>query len=110
MVSQNQTGGYPIDPDVFTTRQRVIVPDSVPSGTNTIFPWEPSKFKENGYGTWHYEAGIDYGKDPNIMPAGYNSASVTNTARLLNFFTITDIHISDKESPNQAIYLTIKDI
>ena len=112
VVVSNQSGSptYPIASEVFTTRQRVIVPDSVSSGSNTVYPWEPSKFKENGYGTWHYDSGVDYGKQTNIMPAGYNSASVTNTAQILNFFTITDIHISDKESPNQAIYLTIKDI
>ena len=111
VVVSNQSGSptYPIASEVFTTRQRVIVPDSVPSGTNTVYPWEPSKFKENGYGTWHYESGIDYGKQTNIMPAGYNGASVTNTAQLLNFFTITDIHITDKESPAQLLYLAQKD-
>ena len=39
------------------------------------------------------------------MPAGYSGASVTRKAKLLNFFTISDIHITDKESPSQLIYL-----
>jgi hypothetical protein len=106
----NRSGGsptYPIASDVFTTRQWMIVADSV-VGTNTVFPWEISKFKENGYGAWHYEAGIDYGKQTDIMPAGYSGAGVTNTAQLLNFFTISDIHITDKESPAQLIYLAVK--
>jgi metallophosphoesterase (TIGR03768 family) len=99
---------YPIASDIFTTRRRVIVVDSVP-GANPVFPWEISKFVQNGYGTWHYESGVDYGKQTNIMPAGYSGAGVTNTAQLLNFFTITDIHITDKESPAQLIYLAVKD-
>ena len=48
------------------------------------------------------------GKQYEIMPDGYNGASVTNSARLLNFFTITDIHIVDKESPAQTIYAGYK--
>ena len=43
------------------------------------------------------------------MPATYSGASATKTAKLLNFFTITDIHITDKESPDQLIYLGLKD-
>jgi len=109
-VSSTQTQAtYPIDPDVFTTRQRVVVPDT-PSDSNTILPWEASKFKENGYGKWHYESGIDYGKDLTIMPAGYNGASATNSVRLLNFFTISDTHVYDKESPSQPFYLLMKDV
>jgi hypothetical protein len=38
------------------------------------------------------------------MAKGYSGASAVNTARLLNFFTISDIHISDKEPPAQAVY------
>lgn len=99
---------YPIASDVFTTRQRVIVADTIP-GANTVYPWEIPKFKDNGYGAWHYERGIDSGKQTDIMPAGYSATAVTNTAKLLNFFTITDIHITDKESPAQLIYLAVKD-
>ncbi len=99
---------YPIASDVFTTRQRVIVADTIP-GANTVYPWEIPKFKDNGYGAWHYERGIDSGKQTDIMPAGYSATAVTNTAQLLNFFTITDIHITDKESPAQLIYLAVKD-
>ena len=40
-----------------------------------------------------------------IMPADYDSSAVTKKTKLLNFFTISDIHITDKESPNQLIYL-----
>ncbi|MEQ8189881.1 MAG: TIGR03768 family metallophosphoesterase [Candidatus Eremiobacterota bacterium] len=106
--TQSQTAGYPIDPDVQTTRQRTVVLGSAPSDGNTVFPYEIWKYRENGYGTWSYGGPDDHGKQYDIMPDGYNGASVTNTARLLNFFTITDIHIVDKEAPGQAIWAGYK--
>jgi len=99
---------YPIASDVFTTLQKTVAPDS-PSGSEKIRPGEVSKYKQNGYGIWHYGPGIDLVKRLDLMPADYSSASAVKTARLLNFFTITDIHITDKESPAQAIYLGLKD-
>ena len=42
------------------------------------------------------------------MPTNYSGASATNTTRLLNFFAMTDIHITDKETPAQAIYFGYK--
>ncbi len=107
-VNPISSEGYPISAEVYTTRQRAIVPDSVTVDANTILPWDPSKFKENGYGLWHYVPGIDYGKDPSIMPDGYDVSSVTNTASLLSFFTISDTHVYDKESPSQPFYLLMK--
>lgn len=96
--------GYPISSEVYTTRQWAIVPDAVTSDLNTILPWKPSKFKENGYGLWHYVPGVDYGKDSSIMPTDYDVSSVNNAASLLSFFTMSDIHIYDKESPSQPFY------
>src|ERR1035437_4669694 len=93
--------GYPISSEVYTTRLRTIVPDSVTSDLNTILPWEPSNFKEHDYGLWHYGPGIDYTNDPSIMPASYDVSSVNNVASLLSFFTMSDIHVYDKESPSQ---------
>ena len=106
--NKSQPEGYPIDSNVFTTLQRTVVPDSIPSDSPDIFPYEISKYREYGYGNWHYGPGIDFVKRLDIMPAGYDANSVTKKTKLLNFFTITDIHITDKESPAQAIYLGYK--
>jgi len=106
--NQSQLEGYPIASDVFTTLQKMVVPDSIPSSSETVFPYEISKYKQNGYGNWHYGPGIDFVKRLDIMPTNYSGASATNTARLLNFFAITDIHITDKETPAQAIYFGYK--
>jgi metallophosphoesterase (TIGR03768 family) len=106
--NQNQLEGYPIASDVFTTRQKTVAPDSAPS--HKIFPYEVSKYEQYGYGAWQYGSGIDSGKQLDIMPSGYTGVSVTNTANLLHFFTLTDIHITDKESPAQAIYFGYKGV
>lgn len=99
----SQLEGYPIAPDVLTTRQRTVVPDP-PTPLEQIFPYEISKYEANGYGFWHYGEGVDAGKQSELMATGYNADEVTNTARLLSFFTITDVHLTDEESPVQAIY------
>src|ERR1035437_1504787 len=96
--------GYPISSEVYTTRVRAIVPDSVTSSAKPIYPWEPSKFEENGYGLWHYGPGIDNGKDSRIMLASYNVSYVINAASLLSFFTLTDTSVYDKESPSEPFF------
>ncbi len=105
--NESQIAGYPISSDVFTTIQRTVVPVPIPSVKIRLD--EVSKYKQNGYGTWHYGSSLKYEKRLDIVPTSYTGASVTNTARLLRFFTITDIHIADKESPSSAIYLGLKD-
>jgi metallophosphoesterase (TIGR03768 family) len=99
---------YPIASDVFTTLQRTVAPDP-PSDPEKIRPSEVSKYKQNGYGIWRYGPGVHPVKRLDLVAADHSSASAVKTARLLNFFTITDIHITDKESPAQAIYLGLKD-
>jgi metallophosphoesterase (TIGR03768 family) len=101
--AQSQTPSYPIAPDVFTTRQQVVIPDA-PTPSETIFPYEIDKYEANGYGRWHYEAGINAGRQTGIMGTGYDANAFTNTAKLLSFFTFTDIHLTDEESPVQAVY------
>lgn len=99
---------YPIDSRVATTVERIVTPVPVPSASEKIFPYEISKYSQNGYGNWRFGSGRSYQKRLDLMPLSYTSTSVTNTARLLNFFTMTDIHITDKESPAQGIYFGYK--
>jgi metallophosphoesterase (TIGR03768 family) len=107
-VNQSQFEEYSIASDVFTTLQKTVVPVPVPPNAENIYPYEVSKYKQNGYGDWNYGTGIDFVKRLDIMPSNYSGASANNTSSLLHFFTITDIHITDKESPAQAIYLGYK--
>ena len=93
----------PLSATVNTTLDRTIVPDDVPA-IPTVQINDPANFAKYGYGTWHYGPGIPCQKRLDLMPSGYNYASVTKASKLLRFFTITDIHITDKESPAQAIF------
>jgi metallophosphoesterase (TIGR03768 family) len=107
LTIQSQRKEYPIDSDVSTTLQRTVVPGPTPSVK--IPPDAVSKYKQYGYGAWHYGSPLEYEKRLDIVPATYTGASVTNDEKLLRFFTISDVHVSDKESPSSAIYLGLKD-
>lgn len=85
-----------------------MIPVPVPSVSPALLPTEISKYSEYGYDIWKFGSGLGYEKRLDLMPPAYINTSVTNTARLLNFFAMTDIHITDKESPTQAIYLGYK--
>ena len=105
---QDQLEGYPIDDDVLTTLQRTVVPDPIPSTSEAILPYEVSKYEENGYGRWHYGPGVEHERRLDLVPVDSRSTSATDATRLLKFFTITDIHITDEESPAQAIFIGYK--
>ena len=99
----NLTQGHPIASDVQTTLQRTVAPGATPS--TAIALREVSKYAQYGYGNWNYGSGLPYDRRLDIMPPTYSGSAVTKKTKLLNFFTISDIHITDKESPNQLIYL-----
>ncbi|MDP2855269.1 MAG: TIGR03768 family metallophosphoesterase [Smithellaceae bacterium] len=101
--NQSQPKGYPIAYDVQTTLQRTIAPGTTPS--TAIALSEIARYSQYGYGNWTYGPGLPYDKRLDIMPTTYSGFAVTKKAKLLNFFTISDIHITDKESPNQLIYI-----
>ncbi len=100
---QSQLKAYPIDTDVFTTLQRTVVPGPKPS--EPIRLDEVSKYGQYGYGGWKFGDPLEVVTRTDIMPALYDPSAVTKKRKLLSFFTITDIHITDKEAPNQLIYL-----
>jgi hypothetical protein len=68
-----------------------------------IYPSAVSNYAVYGYSSWQWGPGENEGQQFTNMPAGYTGA--TNGARLLSFLSISDAHITDKESPCQAIYL-----
>lgn len=102
-INQSQVKEYPIASGVSTTLQRTILLDAIPAGSAKLLPSDIAKFKENGYGAWRYGPGIAAAKQLDIMPSSYNGASVTQSAKLLRFFTVTDIHLTDEEAPAQLI-------
>jgi metallophosphoesterase (TIGR03768 family) len=102
-TNQNQPGGYPIASDVFTTLQKTVVSSPTPSVTIPLY--EVAKYQQYGFGNWTFGDPLKSVTRTDIMPALYDASAVTKKVKLLNFFTMTDMHITDKESPNQAIYL-----
>jgi metallophosphoesterase (TIGR03768 family) len=97
----------PVSTTYYTTIDRTILPDVVPA-TPTVRIDDPANFVKKGYGTWHLGAGLPEQKRLDMMPSGYVTPTGVQPARLLRFFTITDIHITDKESPAQAIVFAPK--
>ena len=104
----NQLKGYPIASDVITTVERTVVPIPAPSDSPKLNPYDISKFSQYGYGNWEYGPGLAYQKRLDLMSSAYNDTSVTRTAKLLNFFTMTDIHLTDKEAPAEMVYYGYK--
>jgi len=98
---------YPIDSNVLTTVNRTIVPVAVPTNSPKIFPYETSKYSEYGYGVWNFKEGIPFEKKLDLMPSTY-LGNATKSAKLLDFFTLTDIHLTDKESPAESIFMGYK--
>ncbi len=103
-ADQARVVGYPIAPEVVTTRERSIVIDPVPAGSPVLRVHENAKFREYGYGNWHYGPGIPAVRRLDLMPEGYAASPVKQVTGLLNFFAVTDIHITDKETPASAVF------
>lgn len=124
---------YPIDSTVKTTAERMITFPYTPASPppNLLPPSSPvppspnggaglritemckvSEYDSRGYGAWKYTdtpllvvPRTDIMADPKGYLAKVNAKEVTPKTRLLNFFAMTDIHITDKEAPNSFIYL-----
>ena len=86
-----------------TTLAQTVLPIPVPTSSPKLHPTELAKYSQYGYGKWQAGEGIGYEKRLDLMKPGYSAAAVSPAANLLRFFAITDIHISDKETPAQAI-------
>lgn len=96
---------YPIESKVFTTLERTVVPVPVPSTSPDLkkLSYELSNYSKYGYGLWQFGEGLSFQKRLDLMPPGYTNTSVKTATHLMRFFAISDVHITDKESPAQAI-------
>ncbi|MBK8884178.1 MAG: TIGR03768 family metallophosphoesterase [Bacteroidales bacterium] len=98
----------PVTPHVYTTLDRTIIPDYVPSWP-VLFPYEVPRYGDfPGYGSWSYGPGLPYQKRLDLMDSGYDSEKVSKAERLSYFFALTDAHMTDEESPASAIYFGYK--
>lgn len=99
--SQSEPEGYPIASDVQTTVQRTIMPGATP--TTAISLREIAKYEQYGYGDWTYGPGLPHDRRLDLMPKEYGGNDATQKTRLLNFFTISDIHITESPTKNLLI-------
>ncbi len=119
---------YPISQDIYTTLDRTVNPFDSPPGSfpplnqpppyymPTIPPCEIAEYAANSYGEWNYVGGgggvlgVPYlcpsMQDPMANPPdiGPSTTDPLQCATLLTFFTMSDVHICDKESPARSVY------
>ena len=95
---------YPIFTDVKTTRDRTVSPDSLPEDTIHLTIDQVEQYAPNGYSSWGWGPGVDAGP---LLPDGSRAGAHHPTETLLNFFSISDSHITDKESPAQLLSLGV---
>ena len=96
-------------PKTPTTLTQTVLPVPVPATSPKLAANEISRYAQYGYGAWQAGDGLDFEKRLDLMPVTYAPMPVTRAAKLLRFFAITDIHITDKEAPTQLIYSGLKD-
>jgi metallophosphoesterase (TIGR03768 family) len=93
---------YEISPYVKTTRDEVITFSRISSTTHL---WEVRKLLDEGFGKWSFAPGSNDGTRVDLMPASYRPSPASRSKKLLNFMVMTDVHITDKESPSQPLFL-----
>ena len=92
---------YPISTDVQTTRQRTVQPQPLPEIPPYLTITKVDQYGPSGYSWWRLGDPVDAGA---LLPDGTPAGRHNPTETLLTFFSMSDIHIVDKESPAQAIY------
>jgi metallophosphoesterase (TIGR03768 family) len=111
--SGGRVSGYPIDATVVRTTERVLsfpMPPklSTPGSGTGLCPLElsqVSQYATYGYGDHTFGGPLQTEQRFDLMPPGYAGALPARRERLATFFALSDVHITDKEAPNQLIYL-----
>ena len=84
------------------------MPIPVPSSSPKLLPTDLAQYSRHGYGKWEIGEGFAPEKRLDLLKKGQHNDAAKPVAELLRFFAITDIHISDKETPAQAILYGVK--
>lgn len=96
---------YPIERPALTTRERMLAfPASLTPGLSKTELHHVPRYKDFGYGEWSFGSGLPVAQRLELMPAGYAKPASGAVARFIKFFSFSDIHITDKEAPNQLIH------
>jgi hypothetical protein len=92
---------YPIATDVKTTRRQTVRPVAIP-GAIELTITQVDQYEPQGYSWWNVGAAVDAGP---LLPDGSPVGAYSPAETLLTFFSMSDIHVVDKESPVQALYM-----
>jgi len=95
---------YPIETPAVTTQQRMLAfPATLTPGLAKTELHQVPRYKEFGYGEWSFGSGLPIMTRTDLMPAGYQKPASAARTRLIKFFSFSDVHITDKEAPNQLL-------
>ena len=100
----NKVPSYPIAADVYTTLDQTVNITPVPSNAPTLLPYQVSEYATNHYGEWTYGRPGQPFLKPDMQGGITSSVPDPSAPTLLSFFTMSDVHIDDKESPAQVPY------
>jgi metallophosphoesterase (TIGR03768 family) len=99
-----KTPTYPIRANVTTTLDEMIsFPKTLTGLAKQQLP-KVEQYAQFGYGEWTKGSPLPLMDRLELMPKNYQASQTNRKVQLLNFFTFSDIHITDKEAPNQLIY------
>ncbi len=100
----NEARRYPIETPAVTTRERMLsFPQTLTPGLEKPELPQISRYADFGHGEWTFGSGLPLTERLDLMPAGYVRPVDLEKSRLLRFFSFADVHITDKEAPNQLI-------
>jgi metallophosphoesterase (TIGR03768 family) len=105
LAKSPKTPSYPIATDINTTVDKMVIA-TAPLPV-TLDPCDIPEYATYHYGQWEWDLdGYPVIKpDPNMQSDDFVlSTPDPCAATLLSFFSISDVHIADKESPAQSIY------
>jgi metallophosphoesterase (TIGR03768 family) len=97
-----QVVSWPIASKVYTTAQQQVLPVPLAAATPQIGPGDIPLYDQYGYSAWTIGGPLPHTLRTELAP---NYKGAPGAARLLSFFSISDVHIADKESPAQPLYI-----
>ena len=93
---------WPIASRVYTTAEQQVCPVALSPSVRQLHPGDVALYAQYKYSAWTLGGPLQHVVRKDLAP---NYTGAPNTARLLYYFSISDIHIADKESPAQPIYM-----
>ncbi len=81
---------------------------ALPGSNNGLHPTELSGVQDYdrfGYGQYRLGNGLAVVPRHDLLASSTNRPAATRLRKLSSFFAMTDVHITDKEAPNQLIYI-----